>query len=199
MVSVCDDASVVAAFTLNVTSVLWIICRASTTFGQHSSSTSSGVVGREIFGEEDGEDNGEVLNGLLLVDVVVEGGGSSSSLGGGVVVLSRIGEVDSGVERNGQLLRLVVRSGLKPVICVGLFGEDFGEIFGELAINRCLQLSSFSGAKLNCVGLLNCLNFALIGRTSGSTNCSCCCGLPSPLLSQCLFLLLPPLFIEARL
>lgn len=61
----------------------------------------------------------------------------------GVVVVRicmgrRIGEEvggGSGVVRNGQLVRLVVRRGLKPVICVGLFGDDLGEIFGEFAMN----------------------------------------------------------------
>lgn len=158
----------------------------------------------------------------------MEGGGSSSLRGewGGDVEVAvvrtwmgrRMGEEvggGSGVVRKGQLVRLVVRRGLKPVICVGLFGDDLGEIFGEFAINLntktvklspdllslitnlCLQLSSFSGAKLNCVGRLNCLNFAFTGSTSGNTNCSCCCSLPPP-LSQGL-ILLPLLFIDARL
>lgn len=74
----------VVAFTLNVISVLWIICNPSTTFGQHS----TGLDVRDTFGEDDGEDNGEVRNGLLLLEELEGGGGGSS---GGVLRGRRIG------------------------------------------------------------------------------------------------------------
>lgn len=73
---------------------------------------------------------------------------------------------------NGQLERFVVLSGLKAEILVGLFGDIFGEVLGELeAVNLCRQPSS--GARLSWVGLLmNCLSLALTGSTSGRTICS---------------------------
>lgn len=113
---------------------------------------------REAFGEDEGEDRGEVRSGLELVELEdCEGGSSSDSFRGdcggvftgevGVVVVvlmvmismgKRIGKGAGstvGLVRKGQLERFVVRKGLKPEIFVGLFGDVFGEVFGEFATN----------------------------------------------------------------
>lgn len=134
-----------------MTSVLCIICNPSTTFGQHSSG-GSGLEGRV-----EGEDSGEVRSGLELAELDECGGGSSSCCwsfsgdSGGVLMMGevlavviiwsgrRIGEgvgsETTGLVRNGQLERLVVRRGLNAETLVGLFGEAFGDVFGELVMN----------------------------------------------------------------
>lgn len=78
--SVCDAASVVEVLTLNITSVRCIICSPSITFGQSFASGDGGDSareGEEPFGEQDGEDNGEVRKGLLLAEVEAEEGKDS--------------------------------------------------------------------------------------------------------------------------
>lgn len=66
--SVWEAASVVVAFTLRVTSVLWISWSPSITLGRSSGGSGLGM-GETTLGEDDADDRGEVRRGLLLAEL----------------------------------------------------------------------------------------------------------------------------------
>lgn len=65
--------------------------------------------------------------GEVLVVVVMIWSGRRIEKGAGSATI--------GLVLKGQLERLVVRRGLKAETFVGLFGDAFGEVFGEFVMN----------------------------------------------------------------
>lgn len=127
--SVCEDASLVVAFTLKITSVLCIICRPSITLG---CSDSLGLCGGEIvcvnnitLGEDGGEDSGVVRNGVFA-DVEV---GDWVLIG--VVLLDRLGDKVSLI--SGDCCNC---EGLNEKVDL-IGGGDFGNGGGDCSSGDC--------------------------------------------------------------
>lgn len=127
--SVCEEASLVAAFTLNITSVLCIICNPSITLG---CSGSLGLWGGEIvcditLGDDGGDDSGVVSD-----DVFVDMDAGDWALVG-VNLFDKLGDKDGFISGIWCDWDGVYESD----VLIGGGGEDFGSAGGDCLSGDC--------------------------------------------------------------